>query len=267
MMKSQPVLIKNPAKSVLKSGGPIMVFNVFESLRPSVVKIASQLGFDMLLVETEHIQHNPETLTNFLVMARDNGLSPIVTIPTATRAGVARLLDAGALGFCLCHAETSEQVEDIARWMKYPPLGERALAHGPNADYRIDDAAEYCAQANEATMLILKIESRLGIENAGAMMSNDNVDAIVFGPGDLASDMGMHGHWERPEVTSAMEGVIELALAQKMPIEAAVGPRNRSEYENQLARGIQMFGPARVTEYDHLRAGAELAIAPLVDRP
>ena len=264
-MTSPPVLIENRAKSVLKSGDPIIVFNVFESLRPSVVKIASQLGFDMLLVETEHMQHNPETLTSFLVMARDNGLSPIVTIPTATRAGVARLLDAGALGFCLCHAETSEQVDDIARWMKYPPLGERALAHGPNADYRIDDAAQYCAQANEATMLILKIESRLGIENAGAMISNDAVDAIVFGPGDLASDMGMHGDWERPEVIGAMEGVIEQALAKKIPIEAAVGPRDRAEYESQRTRGIQIFGPARVTEYDHLRAGAKAAIAPFVD--
>ena len=133
-------LIRNPAKETLKSGGAVVVFNVFEALRPSVVRIVAQLGYDLLLVETEHIQHNPETLTHFLVMARDNGLSPTVTIPGVDRANVARLLDAGALGFCLCHAETVAQVEELVRWMKYPPDGERALAHGPNADYRIQSS-------------------------------------------------------------------------------------------------------------------------------
>ena len=94
------------------------------------------------------------------MMARDNGLSPTVTIPSVSPPDIGRLLDAGALGFCLCHAESTEQVEALVRAMKYPPLGARALAHGPNADYRIDDAARYCAEANEATLVMLKIETR-----------------------------------------------------------------------------------------------------------
>ncbi len=97
------------------------------------------------------------------MMARDNGLSPTVTIPSVSPPDIGRLLDAGALGFCLCHAESTEQVEALVRAMKYPPLGARALAHGPNADYRIDDAARYCAEANEATLVMLKIETRQGI--------------------------------------------------------------------------------------------------------
>ena len=44
-----------------------------------------------------------------------------------------RLLDAGALGICLAHAETPEQVAELVRWMKYPPVGERALFMGANA--------------------------------------------------------------------------------------------------------------------------------------
>ena len=81
-MSTESPLISNPAKETLKGGGAIVVFNVFEALRPSVVKVVAQTGYDMLLVETEHILHNPETLTNFLVIARDNGLCPAVTIQT-----------------------------------------------------------------------------------------------------------------------------------------------------------------------------------------
>ena len=253
---------ENPVKTALKSGKPIVGFNVFECLRPSVAKIPAQTGYDFVLVETEHILHDPETLTSFLVIARDNGLTPIVTIPTASRAFVSRMLDAGAMGLCLCHTETTEQVDAMVRYMKYPPVGERALAHGPGADYAIADAARYCREANDATLLVLKIESRKGVENAAQMIENDRVDGVVFGTGDLAADMGRHGQWEHPEVTAAMESVIEIALERGIAVEAVAGPANREEFERQRDRGIRIFGPTRSTEYDALRSAAEKLIEP-----
>ena len=229
-MAEEDPLIRNPAKEILRSGGPLFGFNVFESLRPSVIKIAAQAGYNMLLVENEHVIHNDETLTNFLVMARDNGLSPVVTVLVPERPFVSRLLDAGALGICLSHAEEPEQVAALARWMKYAPDGERGLAMGANVEYAAGEVARYCREANEATMLILKIESWRGVENAEAMLANEWVDAVVFGPGDLAATMGFHGDWEHPEVVRAMERVIEIALAKGIATEPAIYPRNREEY-------------------------------------
>ena len=253
---------ENPVKTALQSGSPVVGFNVFECLRPSVAKILAQTGYDFVLVETEHILHNPETLTSFLVIARDNHLTPIVTIPHPSRAFVSRTLDAGAMGVCLCHSETTEQVDELVRYMKYPPVGERALAHGPNADYAIADAARYCREANDATLLALKIESRKGVENAARLLENKWVDAVVFGTGDLAADMGRHGQWEHPEVTGAMESVIEIALERGIAVEAVAGPANREEFERQRERGIRIFGPTRSTEYDALRSAATKLIEP-----
>ena len=261
MTGDRPV-ISNPARQILKDGGPLMVFNVFESLTPAIIRVVAQTGYDMLMVETEHVLHNAERLTSFIVAARDNGLSPLVTIQASGRPFVSRILDAGALGINLCHAETAEQVDELVRWMKYPPVGERALAFGPNANYRSDDPARYCDEANAATLLMLKIESRRGVENAEAMMSNEWVDAIVFGPGDLAADMGLHGQWEHPDVLAAMERVIDQALARGIAVEAATGAPDRATYQRQRERGIQIFGPTRRTEYDLLREAALNAIAP-----
>jgi len=261
-MSGENVLIRNPAKEKLKRGGPVVALNVFETLRPALIKLASQLEIDLLLVETEHILHDPETLAGFLLMARDHGLSPTVTIPAVTQPEIGRLLDAGALGFCLCHAESAAQVEALVRAAKYPPWGARALAHGPNADYRMDDAARYCAEANAATFIMLKLETRRGIENAEALMAIEGVDAIVFGPGDLGADMGLHGRWDDPALLAAMEGVVDLALAKGVAVEAAVTARDRAEYERQRARGIRIFGPTRLTDYDHLRRGIKLALEP-----
>ena len=260
-MPSEQPLITNSAKNILKSGGPLFGFNVFESLRPSVVKIVAQTGYNMLLVENEHVVHNDETLTNFLVMARDNGLSPAVTILVPSRPFVSRVLDAGALGICLSHADTPGQVEELVRWMKYAPVGERGLAMGPNSDYAPADAARYCKEANEATLLILKIESWRGVENAEAMLSNEWVDGVVFGPGDLSATMGFHGEWEHPEVVRAMDRVIDIALSKNLAVEPSVYPTDHAEYMRQRERGIQFFGCLRSTEYDLLREAASQAMS------
>ena len=53
-MADDQTFIANPAKQTLKSGGPIVAFNVFEYLRPAVAKIVAQAGYDMLLIE--HIE-------------------------------------------------------------------------------------------------------------------------------------------------------------------------------------------------------------------
>lgn len=261
-MTQERPLIENTAKKKLKAGGAIKVFNVFESLRPAIVKTIAHAGYDMILIETEHVLHNNESLTNFIVMARDNGLCPAVTIPAPERDIVSRLLDAGAMGFVLSHAETPEQMEAMVRWMKYPPEGKRGLALGPNADYKANDVARYCREANEATLLLLKIEEYQGVENAEAMLSNKWVDGIVFGPGDLASDMGFHGQWEHPEVLAAIERAIEVALAKGKATEPAISATTAEEYRRHRERGIQLFGPARRTEWDILGEAARKIIEP-----
>ena len=255
MVADQP-LIANPAKEVIKAGGPLFGFNVFESLRPSVAKIVARAGYNLLLVENEHVIHNEETLTNFLVIARDNGLSPVVTALVPDRPFVSRMLDSGALGICLSHADRPEQVEELATWMKYAPVGQRGLALGANADYRDDEVARYCREANEATMLLLKIESSEGVQNAESMLSHEWVDGVVFGPGDLAATMGYHGEWEHPKVVHAIDRVIEIALDRGLATEPAIYPRTRDEYEKQREAGIQLFGRFRKSEYDLLREGA-----------
>ena len=264
MSQSGPdrTLITSPAKEKLKAGRPVIGMNVFESLRPSVVKIAAMAGFDMLLVDTEHVIHNGETLANFLVLTRDNGLTPLVTVVAPDRALVSRMMDAGALGTILSHAETAEQVQDLVRWVKYAPEGERGLALGANAGYDSSDVALYCRESNEATLVLPKIESPAGVRNAGAIMDVDGVDGVVFGPGDLAAKMGLHGQWEHPEVLAALEGVVRAALDRGMAVEPPVMPVDRASYEREAARGVRIFGATRRSEYDLLREAAEAVMAP-----
>ena len=93
-------------------------------------------------------------------------------------------------------------------------------------------------------------------------MANEWVDAIVFGPGDLAASMGFHGEWQHPEVLAAMEGVIDIALSRDIAVEAAEFSDDHANYLEQRERGIQIFGPTRTSEYNLLREAAARAIEP-----
>lgn len=249
-MNSEKPIISNPAKEKLNTGEPIFGVNIFEALTPSVVKIAANLGFDMLMVDAEHALNDDGRLAMFLTLVRDNGMAPIVTVAAPERALVSRVLDAGALGIILSHSETPEQMENLVSWVKYAPEGVRGLALGANAGYDSSDIARYCREANQATLVLPKIESPIGVQNAGAMMDVDGVDGVVFGPGDLSAKMGFHGQWENPEVISAINTVVNAAIARGLAVEPPVMPSDKVAYERDLLRGARIFGATRQTEYD-----------------
>ena len=252
-MTTEKPLISNRAKEKLKAGEPIFGVNIFEALTPSVVKIAANTEFDMLMVDAEHALNDDGRLSLFLTLVRDNGMAPVVTVVAPERALVSRVLDAGAMGIILSHSETPEQMEDLIRWVKYAPEGVRGLAMGANASYNSSDIARYCREANDAMLVLPKIESPLGVENAGAMMDVEGVDGVVFGPGDLSAKMGHPGQWEHPEVLAAINSVVDAAISRGKAVEPPVMPTDRAEYNRDLIRGARIFGPTRQTEYDLYR--------------
>ena len=260
-MDSDQPLIVNRAKNKLKADEPIFGVNIFEALTPSVVKIAANAGFDMLMVDAEHAINDDGRLSMFLTLVRDNGLAPVVTVIAPERALVSRVLDAGAMGIILSHSETPEQMQDLVRWVKYAPEGERGLAMGANAGYDGSEVARYCREANEAILVLPKIESPLGVKNAVAMMDVEGVDGVVFGPGDLSAKMGYPGQWEHPEVLAAIRSVVDAAITRGLAVEPPVMPADRSNYERELARGALIFGATRLTEYDLYRDALSRVLA------
>ena len=127
---------------------------------------------------------------------------------------------------------------------------------GANAGYDTSEVERYCREANEATLVLPKIESAVGVRNAEAIMEVEGVDGIVFGPGDLSVKMGFHGQWEHPEVLAAMEGVVQGALARGLAVEPPIMPTDKAAYKRDLDRGVRIFGAMRRSEWDLMKEAA-----------
>jgi 4-hydroxy-2-oxoheptanedioate aldolase len=71
----------------------------------------------------------------------------------------------------------------------------------------------YLERAAEELTLTVQVESRQGLDEVKAIASVDGVDAVFFGPSDLAASLGHLGQAEHPEVLASVEQAIGTVAA------------------------------------------------------
>ena len=206
-------------KARLRAGEVLVGGILAEFARPSLVRQYAEAGFDFLYIETEHLNFSPPALNDTVFVARCLGLPSIAKIGQLERAETARLLDCGIVGIQLPRTETREQVETLRDLIKFPPKGSRAAAPGfGNSDYRApDDVGRWLRDQDKETLLVVHIETRLGYDNAEAIVSTPGVDMVYVGPGDSTVELGHPGKPDHPAVVAEMEKVLKLCQLHNVP--------------------------------------------------
>lgn len=120
---------------------------------------------------------------------------------------IKRLLDSGADGIIAPMVSTTEEVERLISWCKYPPRGKRSFGIARAQGYGFD-FNQYTKNWNESSSLIIQIESTKGVENIEKLMSYDEVDGAMIGPYDLSGSMGIPGQLDNPLVIEACKKVM-----------------------------------------------------------
>ena len=85
---------------------------------------------------------------------------------------------------------TKEEAEAAVRYCKYPMQGVRGIAMSHRAINYGMNKDDYFPVANRDLMVIIAIETPLGVENIREIVSVEGVDGIFIGPADLATSMG-----------------------------------------------------------------------------
>ena len=68
---------------------------------------------------------------------------------------------------------------------------------------------EYVKSTHAETLLLVQLESDMGIRNLDQILSVDAVDGAVIGRADLSTDLGLPGQTNHPEVVKRVETMIE----------------------------------------------------------
>tara|TARA_B100000686_G_C16761110_1_gene958760 strand:- start:408 stop:1247 length:840 start_codon:yes stop_codon:yes gene_type:complete len=224
------------------NNGQVLIGGILdEYARPLLPKLYQQAGFDFLYVEYEHVSFTPADLADTVLASRDNGLPVIAKTPQLERQEVAKLLEMGVTGIQLPRTESRSQIEELYSYMKFPPVGTRAVAPGyGNSDYiQPDDWSSWMIEQDEETTLVIHIETKLGYENAEEIVSTSGVDMVYLGPGDFSIEMGYPGDYDHPSVAQPMMEILE--LCKKHGVAFGTTATNAKKAGEWVSKGAQFF--------------------------
>ncbi|MFQ6040377.1 MAG: HpcH/HpaI aldolase/citrate lyase family protein [Candidatus Poribacteria bacterium] len=202
-------------KKTLQSGKLLLGTFIMDFGVPSIATVMASAGADFVIVDMEHSTFTMETVGRIVRAARGSDLPSIVRVPAIERHFISRALDAGATGVMIPRIESRKNVGDVVEWAKYAPAGDRGVAfgigHTDYGDFRKLDGVEYTKQANEELLIVGQIETAKSIENLDEIFSAGGLDAILVGPYDLSTSMGISGQLEHPRMIAAIEEIIDKA--------------------------------------------------------
>jgi 2-dehydro-3-deoxyglucarate aldolase/4-hydroxy-2-oxoheptanedioate aldolase len=145
-----------------------------------------------------------------LATTRSADIVPLVRVPATQYHLLSGPLDSGAMGLMVPMVESEEQARLIVHSAKYPPHGGRGsaftLAHD---DYEGGDIVGKMASANDEILLIAQIETKSGVESAGAIAAVDGIDVLWIGHFDLSASLGIPGQFEDPDYLRAVDRVLD----------------------------------------------------------
>jgi 2-keto-3-deoxy-L-rhamnonate aldolase RhmA len=179
---------------------------------PGAPAIFAAAGFDFVFIDMEHGNYSMETVADLIRGAKSAGIATIIRVPHLETHFISRVLDAGAEGIMVPMTSTRQKAEEIIRFSKYAPLGQRGFgAQLGQTDYKPLKVSEFMKEANENTLIVAQIETREAIENIEAILDVEGIDVGLIGPNDLSISMGIPDQMGSEIITKAIDKVVESA--------------------------------------------------------
>ncbi len=183
---------------------------------PSITEIAVMLGLDWVVIDTEHGHLDFREVVEHLRATRGSRTTPIVRVPEVARGAIKRVLDLGAHGVIVPQVENAAEVEQAARFVKYPPRGVRGIG-GERATHWGMGLKSQTQIADAETQLIPLIENVAAASALESILDVPGVDAVFFGPADFSASSGYLGDWEGPGVAERLLALKNQAQARGVP--------------------------------------------------
>jgi len=166
---------------------------------PQITEAAGYVGFDWLWLCIEHGTLGfGSDLENCIRAAEATGMVPMVRVTDPAADFIyMKVLEAGAKGVILPRIKTAEELFRAIRQVKFPPFGVHGVCPVARRwKYGVDsrqDPYGYIAKADSETFVAAIIELKEAIDNLDEILSVEGLDFIIWGPYDLALDMGFLG--------------------------------------------------------------------------
>jgi 2-keto-3-deoxy-L-rhamnonate aldolase RhmA/pimeloyl-ACP methyl ester carboxylesterase len=176
------------------------------------VESAGHVGFDLVILDTEHGPAGSLELEHHLRAAEAVGLPVLVRLPSADPAPILTALDAGASGVVVPHVLDASAAEAAVAAAHYPPRGRRGVATSTRAGgYGAVELQEHLRRARAETCVVVQIEDSEAVPRAAEILAVPDISAVLIGVTDLSVSLGHPGASSQPEVETAVDAIVAAA--------------------------------------------------------
>ncbi|KAM5349075.1 hypothetical protein ACJ41O_008898 [Fusarium nematophilum] len=223
----------------------------------NVSRLLARSGVDWVLVDCEHGNIDDGAMHDAVPAVAALGVSPLVRLADMQGWMVKRALDSGAHGILVPLVRTVDEAKLLVQDAKFPPLGRRGFG-SLIALERFDpnpSLTEYLAQANDALVTMIQIETREALEAVEEIAAVEGVDALFIGPFDLGNNIGypVQRGVIGPELGDALARI--LAAAKRARKKCGIYCKDAKQAREFARQGYDML--VAVTDYTALQHAAK----------
>lgn len=215
--KSWPAAGSTPAsgqwlKASIARGEAVLGLMVTEIKTPMLGAILDAAGMHFAIIDQEHGAFGADLLASLIAGFRGGACRPLVRIPATRREYVLTALELGAAGIVVPHVESRRQAEDIVRYARYAPEGDRGLSLcRAHTGFRRVEQGEYLRRANAEVLVVAQIETRAAVDNLDDILATPGLDMVFIGPSDLSLSCGIDGSLRAPEMRRLVDRILSRA--------------------------------------------------------
>src|SRR6266567_1806593 len=246
-----PAPLYNTAKQKLRDGKQIVGATVF-SPDPNIYCAMANSGYDFLWIEMQHSPLTFEDVARMIWACRGAAAMPFIRVPDATESDIQKATDIGAIGIIVPTVDTVEKAQAAVKWAIYPPEGRRSQGNG---QYGALYGSDYRETANNNMVVVVMIETPIGVANAEKIASVPGIDVIFAASTDLGNFSGFRQG--QPEYESMVTKIHDVTLEHGLRLGGPQAWKDRS--------GFTFFQAPGETALIQLGAKANLSRNPTPD--
>ncbi len=232
----------NRIRQLLAAGKTVAGVIVFTG-SPMVVELMAAGGMDFVIIDMEHSALDLDRAGHLIRAADAAQITPFVRVPGVDAALIMKLLNLGAAGIVLPHANRNNCAA-LLQAMRYAPMGERGACQITRAaGYARGGWDAYAERANRELMAIALIEEQSSLADFEALAAMPGLDAYFVGPTDLSISLGVPGAtFDEPRMSQALDSVVAAARRHGKYAMTLIGNNLDVEYGRRIAaRGVQLI--------------------------
>jgi 2-keto-3-deoxy-L-rhamnonate aldolase RhmA len=142
--------------------------------------------YDFTWFEMQHSTMTWQEVEKMISACPRVGATPMIRMPDELESSIQKATDLGVLGIIMPTVDTVEKAQATARFARYPPEAHRSSGGGAAGRIWGVNGVNYRETFNDNMLVVLMIETPVGVANAYDIARVRGVDVVIIGNNDLS---------------------------------------------------------------------------------